>query len=156
MFLGFARLLDRLRDAICLLLLGSIVVLICIQVFYRYVLNDPLSWPEEVARYAFVWVVALGTVKIFRERTAYTIDAFINLVPAAVSRAAMLLFDVTSLLMFAAILAGSWPVLAANAHIHTAIGLPINLLYTSFPVGAALAMLALAATLLDRARRAEA
>lgn len=156
MMLGFTKLLDRVRDVICVVLLGLIVVLICIQVFYRYVLNDPLSWPEEVARNAFVWVVALGTVKIFRDRTTYIIDAFINLAPAPVRRSAMRLFDAIALLMFAAILAGSWPVLAANAHIRTAIGLPINLLYASFPVAAALAMLGIAASVLQSARSTEA
>lgn len=35
-------------------------VVIALQVIFRYVLNDALSWSEEVARYMMVWMTFLG------------------------------------------------------------------------------------------------
>jgi len=36
------------------------VAVIAIQVFMRFVLDDSLSWSEELARYCFIWLVYLG------------------------------------------------------------------------------------------------
>lgn len=36
------------------------VVVIAIQVFMRYVLENSLSWSEELARYCFIWLVYVG------------------------------------------------------------------------------------------------
>lgn len=47
--------------------LAAITLVILLQVFYRYVLNSPLSWPEEAARYVMVWMTfpAAGTPSSF-------------------------------------------------------------------------------------------
>jgi TRAP-type transport system small permease protein len=42
------------------LLYAAMMVIAFTQVFYRYVLGSPLTWTEEIARYAFVWLVFLG------------------------------------------------------------------------------------------------
>jgi len=146
--------IDRARDATCVALLSGIVILIGVQVVYRYILNDPLSWPEEVARNAFVWLIALGTVKLFRERTNYVIDFFLVSAPQAVQRVAAWIFDVAALVFFVALLIGDWPVLRANAHIRTAIDLPINVLYASFAVAASLAIPAILMSMYERVRGA--
>lgn len=41
-------------------LLAITVVLVVLQVFFRYVLNSSLSWSEEAARYLFIWAALLG------------------------------------------------------------------------------------------------
>ena len=60
--------LKALQDGLCRVVMLVIIVLMavmvasmCAQVFWRYVPNDSLSiWPEEVSRYAFIWVSCLG------------------------------------------------------------------------------------------------
>ena len=59
--------LKALQDGLCRVVMLVIIVLtavmvasMCAQVFWRYVLNDSLIWPEEVSRYAFIWVSCLG------------------------------------------------------------------------------------------------
>ena len=39
----------------------SIAVIVSASVFFRYVLNDSLSWSEELAKYAMLWLVFLGS-----------------------------------------------------------------------------------------------
>lgn len=53
------------------LLITSVAVM-TLQVTLRLVFNSPLSWPEEVVRYFFVWVVFLGSA------VAITRDAHIR------------------------------------------------------------------------------
>jgi TRAP-type C4-dicarboxylate transport system permease small subunit len=62
----------------------TLIVLLTLQVFFRFVLNKSISWAEEVSRFAFVWSVYCGVVlaanedrhirvkiqlKLFSERT---------------------------------------------------------------------------------------
>lgn len=45
---------------ICLLCAVGMAALVNLAVFYRYVLNDPLFWPEELARFLMVWITFIG------------------------------------------------------------------------------------------------
>ena len=58
------KLIVRALDGFAYLLLVSatlvMVISILLQVFFRYVMNAPLYWSEEIARYAFVWLVFIG------------------------------------------------------------------------------------------------
>lgn len=56
---------DRAADivhAVAAALLLTSVAVMAVQIGLRLFLNAPLSWPEEVVRYSFVWVVYLGSV----------------------------------------------------------------------------------------------
>jgi TRAP-type C4-dicarboxylate transport system permease small subunit len=60
-----AKLLGRLIALIewwAVLLLAALVVLVCLGVFFRYVLNSSLTWYDEFASYMLVWLTFYGTV----------------------------------------------------------------------------------------------
>jgi TRAP-type C4-dicarboxylate transport system permease small subunit len=42
------------------MLLLSMLGVVTLQIFYRYVLDTPLVWTEELARTVFIWIVFLG------------------------------------------------------------------------------------------------
>ena len=52
--------LRKLLDFFVVVLFGGITVITMLQVFFRYVLNAPLMWSEEFARYLFIWGVLLA------------------------------------------------------------------------------------------------
>ena len=52
-------------------LMASIVLLTLAQVLFRYVLNSPLGWSEELSRYAFVWVTFVGAAVLLRRRDGH-------------------------------------------------------------------------------------
>ena len=120
-------------DAVAVTCFFGLFVLIIVQVHYRYVLNNPLSWPEEVARNLFIWTVYLGLVKNFREDSHYRIDFLINRLGRRVRHALLLFVDIGAGVLFIAVLSRAHVVLAANAHIRTSIDLPVNLIYASLP-----------------------
>lgn len=43
-----------------------------LQIFYRYVLNHPLSWTQEIAEILYVWIVCVGAATIVKEREHVT------------------------------------------------------------------------------------
>ena len=59
-FHKFCGLVNRILEILGMILLAVMIVSLFIQVFTRFVLNNPASWTEAVARYAFIWVIMLG------------------------------------------------------------------------------------------------
>ena len=52
--------LDRCMESIGVVLSLVMVAVIFMQVVFRYCLNNALPWPEEMARYLFIWISYLG------------------------------------------------------------------------------------------------
>ena len=59
-----ARVVEEWAAAIMILV---IVFSIAMGVFWRYALRDPLSWPNELALFLFLWVVFLSASLVARE-----------------------------------------------------------------------------------------
>ncbi|SAL11826.1 TrapT dctQ-M fusion permease, dicarboxylate transport [Caballeronia peredens] len=53
------------------------VVLLFANVFYRYVLHDPLIWGDELATLLFIWLAMLGTVIALRRNEHMRLTTFI-------------------------------------------------------------------------------
>lgn len=62
-------------------LLGAMVMMILAQVFYRYVLNDSLSWTEEMAKFSMVWIAFLVAPWVYRENLNVSIQMFAEAFP---------------------------------------------------------------------------
>ena len=54
---AFLRPLRLLTDYIAVALMATMFVCFLLQIFFRYVLNRPLGWTEEVTVLCWVWVV---------------------------------------------------------------------------------------------------
>jgi TRAP-type C4-dicarboxylate transport system permease small subunit len=87
-------------EAISRLIVGgailAIVVITILSVWYRYVLNAPLAWTEQVSRILFVWSVFAGAVVLYRHVLHIVIDMFVLMLPRNIQNA---LFWVNHLLM---------------------------------------------------------
>jgi len=57
----FAEVVAKVSRIACIVSLGAMTIAILINVFFRYVLNDPLSWPPEFARFVQVAVTMLAS-----------------------------------------------------------------------------------------------
>lgn len=71
-----ARNLTQVCESVCAVLLFGIVVFNLLQVFFRYVVNDPLGWTEEYMRYTVAWMVFLGANAALFRGEHMVIDLF--------------------------------------------------------------------------------
>lgn len=55
-------------------LMALMVAAILVQVFWRYVLSDPLPWPEEAARFCMLWMTGLVAPTALRRGGFVAID----------------------------------------------------------------------------------
>ncbi len=84
--LSSIRKLKQLLDKVILLFCGiaiiTLVVTVTWQVFSRYVLNDPSSFTDELARYTMIWFGLLGASYLFGKNGHLAITLFIGSVSA--------------------------------------------------------------------------
>jgi len=69
------------------MLLALMAVTVFIGVVFRYVFHSPLSFPEELAKLAFTWVVFLGAALVSAKREHIVIETLIDLFPGKVKAA---------------------------------------------------------------------
>ena len=78
------KICDKLMKVIehaCAGLIAGTVVLISAQVLFRYVLQNPISWSEQLARYIFIWVCMLGAPLALYKGATYNFDVLITKLP---------------------------------------------------------------------------
>lgn len=102
---GFWRVIRKTEAAgeiVATLALWGIVVLIFFQVFFRYVLQTGLSWPDELARYFHIVVVFLTLGAVSRRQQHIRIDFFRRKVPSGALTRLSLLIETGAALILAA------------------------------------------------------
>ena len=62
-------------------LLAVAVCFIIAQVFFRYVLGQPLAWTEQSSRYLFIWMMMLGAAIVFYRDSAMAFDMLLHTFP---------------------------------------------------------------------------
>ena len=60
-------LITKITHVALVFFMSGMVALIFAQVIYRYILKQPLSWSEELAKYFFSCIIFFGAVILYRE-----------------------------------------------------------------------------------------
>lgn len=84
------RFLDGLLaslKAVSVALLAGYFVLVLLQVFFRYVLNESLFWAEELVRAAMLWGIMLSAALVGASRGHIRVDLLESLLPPRGRRA---------------------------------------------------------------------
>ena len=128
------RLFEVIAIAFFLLMLGSSLL----QVFYRYVLNAPLMWTEELARLMAVGTTYFGGVVVLISREHIRVDIIDTLLPRRARTAIAALCDLLIALFLAAVAWGcvlmvdaTWTTFTATmdwfrtAYIYAAVGFAV-------------------------------
>ena len=68
----------RWLGAVCM---AAMVVIILVQVFWRYVLNNALPWPEEAARFLMLWATGFMAPTAFRRGGFVSIEILVRALP---------------------------------------------------------------------------
>jgi TRAP-type C4-dicarboxylate transport system permease small subunit len=70
--------IDRLHELALIILMGANVINVLWQVFTRFVLRDPSSFTEELARYLLIWVGLLGASYAAGKKMHLAIDVVLQ------------------------------------------------------------------------------
>ena len=73
--------MEKAIDCLSVLLFSTLFLFGILQVFFRWVLNDPLVWSEEAIQLIYVWVCYLGWAIAERRDSHIRITVLLNALP---------------------------------------------------------------------------
>lgn len=115
--------------------LCGLAVVVFLQVFYRYVLQKPLSWSEELVLVIFVWCTFLGAAIAVRKKSHFALDIFSKTFSPQVTIVVSVLSDliiatIASILIFH----GTKMVLFTWHQYYPVLGFSVAYCYLAFPI----------------------
>ena len=76
----FKRIVTNLDAVICGVTLTICVILVNANVIFRYFLNNPIKWTDEVVTSLFIWTVFMGSAYAHRRHAHLGVDIVVNLI----------------------------------------------------------------------------
>lgn len=90
-------------DSLVLVIFWVLAIVVFLQFFTRYVLNNSLAWTEEIARYLLIGVTFLGSVMAVRKRSHIAVEFIYRWFNRPLRRALQTLVDIASVVFYLAL-----------------------------------------------------
>lgn len=147
--------LDRVLFGTIGLLLAAMVADVAIQVFFRYVIQDPPTWTEELARFLFAWQIFLAAGLAFGRGAHIVVDALLLVLPNGGQRLLSILSNAL-VLGFLGVLVWQGVNMArlTSNTVSTAMNLNMGVVYAALPAGAGISAVYVVLQLVDSIRGA--
>jgi len=114
----------------CLMLFAT-----SLQVVSRYIFT-PLTWTEELARYAYIWLVYLGAAVLQKRKEHIKLDLINKFLPNKILKCFDLIIDILTMYVLYHIVLGSYKYsMIMGRPMSTAIQIQLKYLYIIIPIG---------------------
>jgi TRAP-type transport system small permease protein len=118
---------ERITMLPCVILGGAMVAVVAIGVIARYVMQDPISWSEEVARFFMNWMALMGVSIAIRRRSHLGLLYFVSKTPLILQRLIKVLSNSLIIVFLYFLTAyGFKMVIAAKAQIEPTTGISMS------------------------------
>jgi len=126
-------------------LLAAMTIIVFLQVLFRYVLNHPLDWSEELGSFAFVWASLLGATIGLKRRENPRLDLIVNLFPRKMQRTIEELYNLAILFLLAVLfIYGAKLTVSMKSQLTAALQYSVSFVYAVLPISAAIMFIHLA------------
>ena len=100
--------LRRRAENVIVALIAIMFISFLLQIAFRYLLNRPLGWTEEVTVLCWVWLVLWGAAFILSDKDEIRFDIVYGLVPERARRVFTILSSIALIVLFAVSLPATW------------------------------------------------
>lgn len=114
------RWLRRRADDIAVALMGLMFVSFLLQIAFRYVLNQPLGWTEEVTVLCWVWVVLWCAAFVLSDHEEIRFDIFYTMASPRVRRLFTAVSSIGFIILLLISLPATWNYVTFMKREHTA------------------------------------
>jgi C4-dicarboxylate transporter DctQ subunit len=132
---AIAHWLRRRAENIAVALLSVMFATFIVQIFFRYVLNHPLGWSEEVVITMWLWTVLWGAAFVLGEKDEIRFDIVYSTVSETVRRVFTVITGVALIVLYGISLPASYAYVSfmkveRSAYLHV----PINWMYSVYVI----------------------
>ncbi len=117
---AIGRWLHARAENVAVVLIATMFVCFLLQICFRYLLNRPLGWTEEVTVLCWVWVVLWGAGLVLSDAEEIRFDVVYGVVPERARRAFTVITGIALVLLFAVSLPATWRYIAFMKREHSA------------------------------------
>jgi TRAP-type C4-dicarboxylate transport system permease small subunit len=129
---------DQVLRRTLIMLMASIVLVVCWQVLSRFVLGEPSSMTEEIARTLLLWIGMLGAAFAYRTGQHLGLDILTRKMPAIwQQRVALVLTAAVVLFALAAMVVGGGQLVLLTYQLDqmsAALGIRVSWIYLALPL----------------------
>lgn len=128
--------IDRVISWVIIAAMGTLTVVVVVQVFFRYIMNDSVRWGWDIPRLCFIWVMVLSIPLGIRYNAHVGIDMVVSRFGPG-TRRAVRLFNAFFMLVLAVATAWYGAKLAHDTWDQNMPGIPLSvgLFYVGLTVG---------------------
>jgi TRAP-type C4-dicarboxylate transport system permease small subunit len=145
---SIAFVIDRLIEAILATLMATMVLVVFVGVFWRYVLVNPLGWTDEVGRFSLIWSSLLGMYIAYRRAEHIRVDAIVNRMSETTQRGLQLITTILMAVFLGALTIQGFIYSAAFMTAPSAIiEIPLGVVYLALPISGVLMLFAILSNL---------
>ena len=134
--------LRRRADDVAVALIATMFVSFLLQIVFRYVLNHPLGWSEEVTVLCWVWGILWGASFLVADEDEVRFDILYNAVSPNVRRVFTIIAAVALIVLLALSLPATWRYVVFMKREHSAyLKVPFDYLYSIYLIFAVVCIL---------------
>lgn len=132
------------------LLMGTMAIMVILQVLNRLIFHFPIHWSEELARYLMIYVVFFGASLAMRHNKLISIEVLPQLLTENKRRALIIVVMLLSIVFFFLMFSLGIQMLdRVKAQTSAIMGISMAIPYASIPIGAFLLILNTMAVICD-------
>jgi C4-dicarboxylate transporter, DctQ subunit len=130
--------LRRRAENVTVALLAMMFATFILQIFFRYVLNNPVGWSEEVIITTWLWTVLWGASFVLGEAEEIRFDIIYSNISEPIRRVFTVITGVALVVLYAVSIPAAWSYVSfmkveRSAYLHV----PMNWLYAVYLIFAA-------------------
>ena len=135
--------IEKICGAICVLCFASMTLVAILGVFFRYIMQSPFMWTEEVARYLLVWLGFTAINIALRQNRHIKVEIIAKLVPPVVAKIVGYLVDALVAFFFIVLLKQGYLLTVNNIMTASTLHLSMSWILAAVPAAAALTLIQL-------------
>lgn len=143
--------INKLTRFVVILLLMLMVIAVSLQVLFRFFLDQPLAWTEELARYLLIWITFLGSAYAMSIRAHIGTEYILKYLSPFMGKVLLVIAAILSILFFGVMVQQGYLLSARSmTQFSPTLLLPMGYVYSVIPLsGVLLIMNVLAVTWKD-------
>jgi C4-dicarboxylate transporter DctQ subunit len=150
------RIINKTEDVFSVSILIVLCVVVFLQVFFRYVVNKPLAWSEELARFLSIYLVYIASSVVLRDDSHMSMDYVVQLLPDKARAVVDIIGKVIiSSFLILAIVKSFTIVRITFFQVSPSLNIPMGVIYAALPISFSLMLIDFITRILLRTREGD-